>query len=229
MEHWRVLARRRPPLSGALLPIVERLPLPARAASYAMFVAVCAVFTLPAFGKSIHDGFDLGIVYTTAVALLITGRLAYGGAGPGPWSLLRGLGAALRALLGVAPGMLALAGAAMTHSSLSLEQAVFEQGPLPWQWAALKNPALLLLASVLFATAALDGARTAGPLSEVEWAAERTDDPSHRGLQLFAFVGDRPLASSASRSFTSSCGAWRRSCTPCEVPSGELLPISRSR
>ncbi|HET9955569.1 MAG TPA: hypothetical protein VFQ61_13740 [Polyangiaceae bacterium] len=131
--------------SSALLGLAVQT-LPEGIGVHLVVLGAAATTTALVLGKSVVAA-ELDLVVlpaVTAVALLLT--LLFTGAGARRWSLWRGLAAAGTAVMANLPLLALWLAAGMHTRALRAEDALSEQGLLPFQWAAFREPILGLLA-----------------------------------------------------------------------------------
>jgi NADH:ubiquinone oxidoreductase subunit H len=126
--------------------LVEALPnsfLP-----YLLLLAQAALFGLMGLGVGIVAiDLDLLVIPAASLSALLAIALVTGGS-ERRWSLRQGLRRAGALLLLNVPFIALLIGALLWAGSLRPADVVGLQGAWPWQWAALRNPALGVLASL---------------------------------------------------------------------------------
>ncbi len=140
-------------------PVASAKPIVYIAPLIPFFVTITAVAVVPFSGSFIIHGYDLsfqvanlraGLVYALAMTSLgVYGLMLAGWASGSTYSLLGGMRAAAQFIsyeLAMAISAVALF---LVAGSLSLTDIVVDQGPIIWQWNAMRQP----LAFVIFMTA----------------------------------------------------------------------------
>ncbi|HEY6556653.1 MAG TPA: NADH-quinone oxidoreductase subunit H [Polyangiaceae bacterium] len=151
-------------------------------------LGVTALFTLLSSGHALFlpDLELMLLLVAGATVVAITGMLV-GGAGARTWSLLRGL---KRAALVASCQLPLFAGALsvlLATGSLRVRDVVLAQGAWPWQWHALKNPALAVTFLVFVAALVPDTAKSEGDVRELDFdVAPRAKKPALAALSLFS-------------------------------------------
>lgn len=124
------------------------------AAALLLLVPLGALFARLAAGRSALSP-DLDLIAGTlgASIILVISRGVYGARTGGGVSLTHALSASLRTLAFVLPGLLAVVGMVVASGRFVIAEIVGAQGGVPWRWAAMQNPGLLLLAVLLIGSA----------------------------------------------------------------------------
>jgi NADH:ubiquinone oxidoreductase subunit H len=152
--------------------------LPSSFLAYFAWVAVSALFSLLALGKSIvAPELDLLVVTAGASTSLIFAALASGG-GRSRWSLRAGLRRALAALALSIPPLMAVSTASASAGSLHVRELVLEQGSPPWTWLLFASP-------FTFVAGALALAAMIPTIQPARFLAE---EPAGTGARLLAIT-----------------------------------------
>lgn len=119
------------------------------AATLVLFV-VGAVYARLSLGRSILSA-DLDLIAAALCAsiTLVVSRVVHGAS----LGFSRAMAEGIRTLCLVVPAILAVAGTVVAGSRFVISDIVVAQGGVPWRWAAMQNPGLLVLAAVLVASA----------------------------------------------------------------------------
>jgi PDZ domain-containing protein len=137
-----------------------RLHFPLRAEAWLVFVLVGALLVAPLAGFTRFDPLHgLLALWLAARVGMSSLALVHGGRRDARhWSLRQGTRVALCELCVALPAVVAL-GAALSEPGVDLGRVLARQGALPWEWAALESPAMLLLFVIFLLTALPQGHR----------------------------------------------------------------------
>lgn len=153
-------------------------------------LGVTALLTLLSSGRSLFlpDLELMLLLVAGATVVAITGMLV-GGAGTRTWSLLRGLQRAALVSSCQLPLFAGTLSVLLATGSLRVRDVVLAQGAWPWQWHALKNPALALAFLAFVAALVPDTAKSQGEVRELDFdgaPAPRAKNPALAALSLFS-------------------------------------------
>jgi NADH-quinone oxidoreductase subunit H len=135
-------------------PLVRPLP-------FVLLASLAAAWTLLAFGGSLlGPGWDLLLLLLGPAALAVVNAIVRGGRpeqatgalSGRSWSLARGLGAGLRALLQHVPVLVAALCATSVIGSANLNAVVMDQGGWPHHWTVFRGPGALMAFLLLCAS-----------------------------------------------------------------------------
>jgi NADH-quinone oxidoreductase subunit H len=162
--------------------------------------AICAItlLVLPSARFLVSADLDVAVLFVCAVAATVIASAGRGGFGLRRAATL--LSYEVLAAVGFASVMVAT-------GSLRLHDVVRAQGALPWEWAAFRSPASLVL-FLLFGTGALVGEADA-PARPRAWlaAAETTSAFVRAGLAAAVFLGGWQLPAGWREGFVGVCAS----------------------